>query len=491
MKKFNFKPILIIAFTGILLSACSGLNKMKKNADQIQFDVTPELLEAHAGEVDVAINSRFPTKYFNKKATLEITPVLKYEGGDAEFESVSVQGEKVEANNRVISFNSGGSISYNDAVEYNDEMRVSELYVNITASQGAKSVDFDPIKIADGVVATSELIVNMPKAILGVRREANNSGKYDPNIDPFQRIVPDEMLADIHYLINRSNLRNEELTAEDVQEYLKYTQNANEEERIDLKDIEVSAYASPDGEIDFNTDLAANRKNTSSDFLAKQLKEAGIDIDLKTRYKPEDWEGFKEMLEASDIQDKELILRVLSMYDDPEVREREIRNLSEVFTVLADQILPKLRRAKLLTSVDLIGKTDAELKALAKSGAVAVLLPGAYLSLAETQPPPIEALRDSGAPIAVASDCNPGTAPFCSLRTAMLLASRLFRMTPLECLAGSTREAARALGLSANRGTLEVGKRADIAIWDIDHPRDLTYWTGTPQLSELLLADSM
>jgi imidazolonepropionase len=143
-------------------------------------------------------------------------------------------------------------------------------------------------------------------------------------------------------------------------------------------------------------------------------------------------------------------------------------------------------------SADHLEYTSASgVKALAKAGAVAVLLPGAYLSLAETQPPPIEALRDNSVPIAVASDCNPGTAPFCSLRTAMLLASRLFRMTPLECLAGATREAARALGLSADRGTLEVGKRADIAIWDIDHPRDLTYWTGTPQLSELLLADSM
>jgi imidazolonepropionase len=130
-------------------------------------------------------------------------------------------------------------------------------------------------------------------------------------------------------------------------------------------------------------------------------------------------------------------------------------------------------------------------EALAKSGAVAVLLPGAYLSLAETQPPPIGALRDSAVPIAVASDCNPGTSPICSLRTAMLLGSRLFRLTPLECLAGTTREAARALGLSSDRGTLEVGKRADIAIWDIEHPRDLTYWTGTPQLSELLLADRL
>jgi imidazolonepropionase len=141
-------------------------------------------------------------------------------------------------------------------------------------------------------------------------------------------------------------------------------------------------------------------------------------------------------------------------------------------------------------SADHLEYTSASgVKALANSGAVAVLLPGAYLSLAETQPPPIEALRESRVPMAVASDCNPGTAPICSLRTAMMLASRLFHMTPLECLSGVTREAARALGLSADRGTLEVGKRADIAIWDIDHPRDLTYWTGTPQLSELLLAD--
>jgi len=367
MKKFNFKPIIFILFAAGLLSACSGLNKMKKNADQIQFQVTPEVLEAHAGEVDVAIDGRFPAKYFNKKATLEITPVLKYEAGETEFEQVTVQGEKVEDNNRVIGFTSGGSYSYNDDVDFDSDMRKSELYVNITASKGAKSVDFDPIKIADGVIATSELVVNMPKPIIGVRREANNSGKYDPNIDPFQRIVPDEMLADIHYLINRSNLRGEEITAEDVEEFLNYTQKADQEERIDLKDVEVSAYASPDGEIDFNTDLASDRKNTSSDFVAGKLKDAGVDINLKTRYKPEDWEGFKEMLEESNIQDKELILRVLSMYDDPEVREREIRNLSEVFTVLAEQILPKLRRAKLLTNVDLIGKTDTELKDLAKS----------------------------------------------------------------------------------------------------------------------------
>ncbi len=128
-------------------------------------------------------------------------------------------------------------------------------------------------------------------------------------------------------------------------------------------------------------------------------------------------------------------------------------------------------------------------KAMAAAGAVAVLLPGAYLTLGESQKPPVDLLRDNGVPIAVASDCNPGTSPICSLRAAMILASRLFGLTPLECLAGVTREAARALGLADDRGTLDVGKRADIAVWDIGHPRELAYWIGTPQLVELLVAD--
>ncbi len=366
MRKINFKPNVLVLMVAVLLSSCAGLNKMKKNADQINFKVNPEVLEAHASKVNLGIETRFPAKYFDKKATLTATPVLKYADGETKYEAVTVQGEKVEANNKVITVN-GGSVSYKDVTAYNKAMAKSELYVNITASKGSKSVDFNPIKIADGVLATSEKVIVMPKPILGVTREANTSGKYDPNIDAFQRVVPDEMMADIHYLINRANLRSEETGKNDVVALQNYTKKANEEDRIDLKNVEVSAYASPDGEIDFNTDLAAKRKETSSEFLAKKLKEAGVDVQLKTRYTPEDWDGFKELMEKSNIQDKELILRVLSMYNDPEVREREIRNLSETFTDVADEILPQLRRAKLSTSVDLIGKTDAELKSAAKS----------------------------------------------------------------------------------------------------------------------------
>jgi len=276
MKNLNFKPFIFIVIAAVLFSGCAGLNKMKKNADQIQFNVTPEILETHAGDIDVAINGKFPAKYFIKKATLTATPVLKYEGGETEFEPVKLQGEKVQGNNKVISYSAGGSFSYKDAVNYLEAMRLSELYMNMTASKGTKSVDFTPVKIADGVIATSTMVANTPKAILGVRREVNNTGKYDPNIDPFQRIVPDEILADIHYIINRSNLREEEITAEDIRKFLEYTQKADTEENIDLKNVEISAYASPDGPIDFNTDLAGDRKNTSSDFLAGKLRELGI-----------------------------------------------------------------------------------------------------------------------------------------------------------------------------------------------------------------------
>ncbi len=367
MKKTNFNFLLLFTVLALTFSGCAGLKKMKKNADQIQFRVTPEVLETHAGKVDLTVDGRFPVKYFAKKATLTVTPVLQYNGVESEFSPVSLQGEKVQGNNRVVSYNAGGTFSYKDAADFQEAMRKSELVVKMTASQGAKSVVFAPVKIADGVIATSTMVANFPKPILGVRREANTTGKYDPNIDPFQRIVPDEMMADILYLINRANLRNEELTKQEIIDYFQYTQKANENDRIDLRNVEVSAYASPEGSIDFNTELASKRKDSSSDYVARRLKDLGVDINPKTRYTPEDWDGFKKLVEASNIQDKDLVLRVLSMYTDPEVREREIRNLSETFTALADDILPQLRRAKLLTSVELIGKSDEELMALAKS----------------------------------------------------------------------------------------------------------------------------
>ena len=367
MRKFSFKPLALFVMAATLFAGCSGLQKMKKNADKIDFNVTPEVLEAHGGEVNVGINGRFPASYFNKKATLVATPVLKYEGGEKSLTPVTVQGEKVDANNKVISYSNGGSFAYKDAVAFEEAMRRSELEVRMTASKGKKSVDFEPVKIADGVLATSTLALNYPSPILGVQREKNTTGIYDPNIDKFQRIVPDQFVADIHYLINSDVVRNTELKSDDIKKLYAYTKDAFDAERKELKGVEISAYASPDGELDWNTKLSQKRESSSNKVVSSQLKKDKVEAQLKTKFTPEDWEGFKEMMEKSNIQDKELILRVLSMYSDPEVREREIKNLSSAFTVVADEILPKLRRAKISASVDLIGKTDEEIAALADS----------------------------------------------------------------------------------------------------------------------------
>ncbi len=367
MRRINLKPLAIIALAAVLFSSCASLQKMKKNANLINFKTTPEILEANAGKVDVAIDGKFPAKYFNKKATMVATPVLKYDGGEKAFEPVTLQGEKVDANNKVITLSNGGSFAYKDAVPYQEAMRMSDLELRITASKGAKSVDFAPISLAKGVIATPTLVVNYPTPILGVQREKNTTGKYDPNIDEFQRIVPDEYTADIKYLINKADIRKEELTKDEIAKLKAYNIEASKDPKKKLKSMEISSYASPDGTLDFNTKLAEKRQDASSKFLTKELKKDEVEAEFKTKFTPEDWDGFKDLMSKSNIQDKELILRVLSMYTDPEVREREIKNLSGAFTSVASQILPQLRRSKFTTSIDLIGKSDEEIASLADS----------------------------------------------------------------------------------------------------------------------------
>jgi Flp pilus assembly protein TadD len=367
MRKINLKPIAFIALSAILLSSCASLEKMKKDANLIKFKVTPEILETHAGKVNVAIDGRFPTKYFLKKATLVATPVLKYEGGEKALEPVTVQGEKVKANNKIISLTNGGSFVTKDEFAYAESMRLSNLELRIKATMGKKSLDFDPIQLAQGVIATPTLVVNYPTPLIGVTREKNTTGKYDPNIDAFQRINPDQYTADIKYLINKSDIRKEELKKDEIAKLNEYNQSAAKDPHKKIKSMEVSSYASPDGALDLNTKLAEKRQEASSKFLTKELKKDEVEAAFKTKFTPEDWDGFKEMMGKSNIQDKELILRVLSMYTDPEVREREIKNLSQAFTAVASEILPQLRRSKFTTNIDLIGKSDEEISALADS----------------------------------------------------------------------------------------------------------------------------
>ncbi|MCA1757562.1 MAG: tetratricopeptide repeat protein [Bacteroidales bacterium] len=349
MKKI--KSYLILFIAAAVMSSCSGLNKMKTNADQVNYKIVPEVLETHAGEVEVTIQGTFPEKYFDKNTVLEATPVLTYQGGETAFESVKVQGEKVQDNFKVISYE-GGNFSYSGTVPFKDEMRVSDLVLRITATRKGTSLDFDAKKLADGVIATSTLVDADPRPIAMT--------------DNFQRIVPEEMIADIHFLINMANIRSNELKEEDINTLKEYLETVKGDERMEFKGTAISAYASPDGEIDFNDKLSKKRAETALEYIKREFEKAQIeDVNkesfLESRSTAEDWEGFREEVSKSNMADKELILRVLSMYSDPVVREREIKNISAAFETLKTDILPKLRRSKIIVNVDKIGRTDDEI----------------------------------------------------------------------------------------------------------------------------------
>lgn len=399
MKKIRSYFILILA--AAFLSSCSGLNKMKKEAGDIKYEVTPKVLEAHGGLVNVTIKGTFPEKYFNKKATLAVTPVLTYTGGETAFEKVQVlQGEKVTANNKVITY-TGGDFTYTDAIPYKDAMKMSELVLRTTATVKEKSLDFEPVKLADGVIATSTLVEKHARAIVMK--------------DNYVRIIPETKVADINYVINQANIRSTELKSEDVTLLKEYIATVSVDPNKQLKGAVVSSYASPDGKFDENEKLSGKR-GTSADKLFKKefdkieaAKAEGFFSSLTTA---EDWDGFKTEVENSTIQDKDLILRVLSMYSDPEVREKEIKNMSSAFEALKTDVLPKLRRSKLMVNVENIGRTDEEILAQMKADPKALNLEemlhaGAlttddnekltfYKAVAETNPKEIRAHNNVG-----------------------------------------------------------------------------------------------
>ena len=350
--------VALVALSGLITVSCSSLKKMKKRAGEITYSVTPETLVAKGGMVDLKIDVTFPAKYFNKKVAIEATPVLRFKGGEKAYEMKAIQGEKVQGNAEVIPYETGKTVSYTSRIPYEDAMRLSDLEIDITGSKGAKTAKFDPRKIGDGVIATETLVVNAPATSVGE--------------DKFQRIIKQQEEAAIYYLINSANIRSKEMTSEEMKKLEAYIKEAATKENMNLNGIDVRSYASPDGAYDFNEKLANQREKNSSAFLKKQMKKGKVEQYkdenfFKDFVVAEDWDGFKKAMEESNIQDKELILRVLSMHSDPEVREREIRNIASAFAVVADQILPKLRRSLFVVNTELIGKSDDELKALAKS----------------------------------------------------------------------------------------------------------------------------
>ena len=341
----------LVALLVLAFSSCSKMGEL--SADY--FTTNPEVLEAVGGKVPVTITGKFPEKYFKKNAIVEVTPVLRWDGGEAKGQPATFQGEKVEGNDQTISYKMGGSYTMKTSFDYVPEMAKSELYLDFKIKKGKKEYTIPSVKIADGVIATSELpTVNSANAALAP--------------DAFQRIIKQAKEAQIMFLIQQANLRASELKSEGLKDFNKQVVTvAGDTKNYKLNNIEVSAYASPDGGVKLNTTLAENRQNNTEKYLNKELKKGKIETTVDTKYTAQDWDGFQELVSKSNIQDKDLILRVLSMYNDPEQRETEIKNISSVYKTLADEILPQLRRSRLTLNYEIIGKSDEEIAKLASS----------------------------------------------------------------------------------------------------------------------------
>jgi tetratricopeptide (TPR) repeat protein len=337
-----------LAVTAFVLLAAVSCSKKLNPLTSDYFSVVPSPLELVGTQVPATVNGKFPEKWFNKNAVVTITPVLKYDGQEALGTSYTYQGEKVAGNGIVVPNKAGAPFTLKSSFNYVPAMRKSELYLRFDASIKGKKIALPDVKVADGVNATADLATALA-----------STPALAP--DAFQRVIKETHDANIHFLIQQAALRKSELSSADLAAWKKLVEDAINDEKRNVN-VEVSAYASPDGGVKLNEGLAGNREKNTTQYLKKDFKKKSVNPEINAKYTAQDWDGFKQLLEASNIQDKELVLRVLSLYPDPETREREIKNISVVFKELAETILPQLRRSRLTANVEIIGKSDEELK---------------------------------------------------------------------------------------------------------------------------------
>ena len=330
----------------VVLASCGKLNKPE------QITVNPGTLELKGGKVAADITGTFPAKKFAKKGVLVVTPVLKYNGQEALGEPVTYVGEKAKENGKTVNYKQGGTYSQHFETAYVPEMKESELYLRFDARIGKKVIEIPDVKIADGVITTPELA-----------QPGKDATATTP--DKFQRVIQELTEADIKFLIQQSNVRSSETKSDNVKALQAAIKDAQQAERKEINKIEVAGYASPDGAQGLNEKLAQNRQKAAANFLKNDLKKNKVKKDIESNITAEDWEGFQAAMENSNMQDKELVLRVLSMYSDPEEREAQIKNLSSVYGTIKDEILPALRRSRLILTTDIIGKSDDEIRELA------------------------------------------------------------------------------------------------------------------------------
>ena len=343
-RKYHLLSLLFAVAVVLFTTSCSS--KLTP-LSQSNFNVTPTPLETVGNQIPVTVNGTFPEKWFHKNATVTITPVLKFGNSEVPGTPFSYQGENISGNRVTIPHNKGGNFTINSTFPYSPEMRSSELYLRFDGRIKNKQSALPDLKVGDGVIATS--------ALADVKTTTPSVAN-----DGFQRIIQEAQEANIMFVIQQANLRDSELNKQDMTAWKRRVEQAFNDPKQNVN-VEISAYASPDGGLSLNEQLAAQREKNTSIYLENELSKRNIDTDVYARYTAEDWDGFHQLVSASNLQDKELILRVLEMYPDSETREREIKNISYVFEDLASTILPQLRRSRITANIEIIGKSDEEI----------------------------------------------------------------------------------------------------------------------------------
>ena len=348
----------IYGLSALAVGLLSGCGKQKAFLTNY-FAVSPTPLEYVAGEVPATIGINVPVKFMNKKAVVECTPVLQWDGGESAGTPFTMQGEKVEANHTIISYRNGGHATMRFSVPFVDGMEKSDLLMRFDTKIGKKSVKLPDVKIGYGTQCTASLITKTAK-----------TANFGVAPDNFQRVINQKQEAAVKFLIGQANLRGSELNSQTVQDFIATLKNIkNDEQSLVLNNIEVSAYASPDGAYAINERLAEKRGEVSEGYVNQQLKQNQLVTNVDTKYTAEDWEGFQALVSQSNLPDKDIILRVLSMYQDPEQREREIRNVAVVYKELAEAVLPELRRARMVINYDVVGRSDEAILELVEQDA--------------------------------------------------------------------------------------------------------------------------
>ena len=342
-KNINFLSALVLGFAAI---ACSSPEKMAEMAENVTVKCEPAVLEVVGGEIDATVSVTYPEDYFHPKAILEVTPVIVFEGGEVKMEPFMFQGEKVQDNYEVVPAD-GKTVTKKVNFEYAPGMENCYLELRGVVSHKKKSVDLPTKKVADGANTTYMLVCK--------------KGKVDLKADNYQEIIKQTAEGQILYQINSSTVRNNQLKGQSVKEYKAALDEILANERKTLVSTDVIAYASPDGKEDQNAKLSDNRSKSATKAYNKVVKGKNVPGEVNVTSVAEDWEGFQELVAASDLEDKDLIIRVLSMYSDPAVREKEIKNMSAVYSSLAKNVLPELRRARFIANVEYKNYTSEEL----------------------------------------------------------------------------------------------------------------------------------